>query len=222
MSEENPVANPVEAPVANPVAVEAPAPNPVPASLPPAPNPIPVQPNPVEMQPVNVGIGEAGELVFQSRDHAALARVLGAMSDVRVIVPQPVVAPVVPEVIMAPPPPPPPLPPEEARVVIAAGKGEEDEEGLAAVKKPRKPRTPPPNPATDEKPFYAVFRDDKKKVVHVTSPRRLWTEVRQDVKTWIGKRGMTARMVTIYEGKRIAGHKGAKMVRARKAWHNEE
>lgn len=230
MSEENPVENPVQAaPAANPVEnsapAPAPAPNPVvenPAPAAPAPNPAP---NPVVMQPVSVGVGDEGELVLQSSDHSALARVLNAMSDVRVVMP-PSAVPLVPAGV-APPvvwPPeeeaPPPIPPVVVETVV-----------VEESKKARKPRTPPPNPSTEGKPFYAVFRDDKKKVVHVTPARRLWSEAKQDVTKWIAKHKMgtrvgsvstwDARFVVIYEGRRVAPNKGSKLARARSAWHIE-
>lgn len=83
-------------------------------------------------------------------------------------------------------------------------------------KKPAKPKT------IDPTKFYAVFTDDQGQVVHTTKPKRLWSEARVDVKTWIGKHGQKAKTVVIYQGDTQAANRGSRMERARTAWHITE
>lgn len=70
--------------------------------------------------------------------------------------------------------------------------------------------------------FYAVFVDEQNNVVHTTKPRRLWSEARVDVKTWIGKHGDKAKTVIIYQGDTQAANRGSRMERKRTAWHTVE
>lgn len=84
------------------------------------------------------------------------------------------------------------------------------------------PAKPKPAKVVDPNKFYAVFYDEQNQVVHTTKQQRLWSEARNDAKSWIGKHGQKAKTVIIYQGDTQAANRGSKMERARTAWHNVE
>lgn len=88
--------------------------------------------------------------------------------------------------------------------------------------KPKKGKAKKPAKPIDPNKFYAVFTDEQGQVVHTTKPKRLWSEARVDVKTWIGKHGQKAKTVVIYQGDTQAANRGSRMERARTAWHITE